>query len=53
MESRLRALHLSQADKEKNLEYLENLQKDASDFSLAKAKACHKVVLITLEAEKL
>ena len=47
------ALDLAQPDKDKNLEYLANLLEDASDFSFANAKACHAVVLTTMEADKL
>ena len=36
-----------------NLEYLANLLEDASDFLFANAKACHAVVLTTMEADKL
>ena len=47
------ALRLPQADKNKKLQYLANLLEDASDFSFEGAKACHAVVLTSMECDEL
>ena len=48
-----RAMDLPQPDRDSNLNYLINLSEDASDFSFDNAKACHAVVLTTMEHDKL
>ena len=53
MRTRLRALDLPSADKDAKFQYLANLMEDASDFGFDNAKACHAVVLTTMEADKL
>ena len=40
---------LSESDKPKYLQYLTELLQDAADFSFESAKACHAVVLTTIE----
>ena len=47
------ALDLPMAEREKKFEYIANLMEDASDFGFESAKACHAVVLTTMEADKL
>ena len=47
------AMDLPQPDRDSNLNYLINLLEDASDFSFENAKACHAVVLTTMEHDKL
>ena len=47
------ALDLPPAEKDKKFEYIANLMKDASDFSFESARACHAVVLTTMEADRL
>ena len=46
------ALDLEESDRLKNLHYLADLLQDASDFSFDNAKACHAVVLTTMEHDK-
>ena len=46
------ALDLDESDRLKNLHYLADLLQDASDFSFDSAKACHAVVLTTMEHDK-
>ena len=46
------AMDLPQPDRDHNLHYLINLLNDASDFSFDNAKACHAVVLTSMEHDK-
>ena len=46
-------LDLSDSDRTFALTYLSNLLEDASDFGYDNAKACHAVVLSTMEQDKL
>ena len=45
-------MDLPQPDRDHNLHYLINLLNDASDFSFDNAKACHAVVLTSMEHDK-
>ena len=47
------ALDLAVPDRSANLKYLTNLLEDASDFNFENAKACHAVVLTTMEQDQL
>ena len=47
------AMDLPQPDRDQNLQCLINLLEDASDFSFDNAKACHAVVLTTMEHDKI
>ena len=47
------ALDLPDVDRMHALKYFTNLLEDASDFSFQSAKACHAVVLTTMEQDKL
>ena len=47
------ALRLPQPDKDQKLNYLAKLLEDASDFSFEGAKACHAVVLTSMECDEL
>ena len=47
------ALDLAESDRIFALKYFCNLLEDASDFSFENAKACHAVVLTTMEQDKL
>ena len=47
------ALDLPEPDRTSNLKYLANLLEDASDFHFDNAKACHAVVLTTMEQDQL
>ena len=47
------ALDLPEPDRTSNLKYLANLLEDASDFNFDNAKACHAVVLTTMEQDQL
>ena len=46
------ALDLTEPDRSANLKYLANLLEDASDFNFDNAKACHAVVLTTMEQDQ-
>ena len=46
------ALDLPEPDKAKNLKYLSELLQDTSDFSFDSAKACHAMVLTSMEFDK-
>ena len=46
------ALDLTPVEKDHKLEYLASLMEDASDFSFESARACHAVVLTTMEQDK-
>ena len=46
------ALDLAEPDRLQNLHYLADLLQDVSDFSFDSAKACHAVVLTTMEHDK-
>ena len=46
------ALDLPDQDRNKNLHYSADLLQDASDLSFEGAKACHAVVLTTMEHDK-
>ena len=46
------ALDLPEPDKGKKLKYLSELLQDASDFSFDSAKACHAMVLTSMEFDK-
>ena len=47
------ALKLPQPNKDCKLQYLAKLLEDASDFSFEGAKACHAVVLTSMESDEL
>ena len=47
------ALDLPQPDRYLKLEYLTNLMEDATDFCFESAKACHALVLTTMELGKI
>ena len=47
------AANLSDSDRNKYLQYLTDLLQDAADFSLERAKACHAVVLTTMEFDRI
>ena len=46
------ALDLQEPDRSHNLKYLAALLEDASDFNFENAKACHAVVLTSMEHDK-
>ena len=47
------ALELPEPDRLSNLTYLATLLDDASDFSFENVKACHAMVLMTMEHDKI